>query len=67
MIYATYEKKPAIALWLIEHRGQHDLETREKEGWTALHWACRQGLLPVVQALVKAPTPRPCPRARGRR
>jgi hypothetical protein len=26
LIYAVWKEKPAIALWVIEHRGQHDLE-----------------------------------------
>lgn len=27
LIYAIEQQKSAIALWLIEHRGQHDLST----------------------------------------
>jgi len=54
LIYAIWERKPAIALWLIEHRGQHDLETANTNGETALHWASRTGLLSVVEALVGA-------------
>lgn len=50
------ECEPTIALWLIENRGRHDLETRDRHGWTALHYACGYPgcSLPVVQALVKA-------------
>ena len=49
-------KEPAIALWLVEHWGQHDVNMRvgDSGGFTALHWACMQGLLPVVRALVGA-------------
>jgi ankyrin repeat protein len=47
-------KKPAIALWLIQHRGQHSLETADGGGWTALHYASTHGPLAVVQALVAA-------------
>ncbi len=32
LIYAICDHNPAIALWLIEHRGQHDLDTSEN------HW-----------------------------
>ena len=54
LIYAIHEEKPAIALWLIEHRGQHDLDTANTDGETALHFACDKGLLSVVEALVRA-------------
>lgn len=54
LMVAIYLKKPAIALWLIEHRGQHDVNTRNRFGTTALHWACMFGPLSVVQALVAA-------------
>ena len=37
LMYAIWERKPAIALWLIEHRGQHDLDTGDTDGETALH------------------------------
>ncbi len=47
-------KQPAIALWLIEHRGQHDLDSTNNYGRTALHWACIYGPLSVVTALVLA-------------
>jgi len=54
LIYAIWECKPAIALWLIEHRSQHDLDTANTDWETALHFACDKGLLSVVQALVRA-------------
>ena len=54
LIWAIREVKPAIALWLIEHRGQHDLDSSDIYGRTALHWASMRGLLSVVQALVGA-------------
>jgi hypothetical protein len=54
LIYAIFKRQPAIALWLIHHRGQHDLDTTDYSGWTALHWACWYGPLSVVQALVGA-------------
>jgi hypothetical protein len=31
--------QPAIALWLIEHRGQHDVNAQDDEAMTAQHWA----------------------------
>ncbi len=54
LIYAIFMRKPAIALWLIEHRGQHDLDSTDRFGWRALHWACARGPLSVVEALVVA-------------
>lgn len=54
LIYAIRRRTPAVALWLIEHRGQHDVNTTAGRGSTALHIARRCGLLPVVQALVPA-------------
>ena len=54
LIFSTFESKPAIALWLIEHRGQDDVDTQSDIRWTAMHWACTYGLLSVVQALVAA-------------
>jgi hypothetical protein len=54
LIYAIYERCPNIALWLIQHRGQHDVNSRDRYGRTALHWACYHGQLSVVQALVGA-------------
>jgi ankyrin repeat protein len=53
-IYSIFHCKPAIALWLIQHRGQHDVDSRDRHGGTALHWACSEGPLSVVQALVGA-------------
>lgn len=29
-MYAICEQQPAVALWLIKHRGLHDLETRNQ-------------------------------------
>jgi hypothetical protein len=54
LIHAIAHRKPAIALWLIQHRGQHDVDSRDRYSGTALHRACWRGLLPVVQALVGA-------------
>lgn len=55
LIYTIcWRQASATALWLIEHRGQHDLDSRDKRGFTALWWACKYGLLPVVQALLAA-------------
>lgn len=47
-------RRHSITHWLIEHRGQHNLEVIDCEGGTALHWACWRGPLSVVQALVQA-------------
>jgi ankyrin repeat protein len=54
LMYAITVKKPAIALWLIQHRGQHNLETADASSYTALHHASESGPLNVVQALVAA-------------
>ena len=55
LMHAMIERQPAIALWLIEHRGQHDLEsTDDHYEQTALHFASCNGLLPAVEALVEA-------------
>lgn len=54
LIYAIAQQQPAIALWLIEHRGGHSLDTRDGNGYTALTRASQEGLLAVVQALVGA-------------
>jgi hypothetical protein len=55
LMYAIYQCKPAITLWLIGHRGHHDLDTTNNyDNTTALHSACRYGPLSVVQALVLA-------------
>ena len=52
LIYAIYHSKPAIAHWLIDYRGQHDINTQDYHEWTALHYACTWGPLSIVQALV---------------
>jgi ankyrin repeat protein len=54
LMNAIQQRQPAIVLWLIEHRGHHDLSTRDNTGGTALHWACDRGPLSIVQALVEA-------------
>ena len=54
LMSAISARNYAIALWLIEHRGQHDLDTGDTDGGTALHLASWTGLLSVVQALVGA-------------
>ncbi len=51
VVYAICEEQPAIALWLIEHRGQHDPDTMSMR---ALHHASARGPLSVVKALVGA-------------
>ena len=42
LIYAICNDKPTIALWLIDHRAQHDVNAKDGDGETALHWACRR-------------------------
>lgn len=37
LMCALDNRQPTIALWLLKHRGQHDLETADDDGWTALH------------------------------
>ena len=54
LMRAGWKCKPAIALWLIEHRGQHDLDSTDFYGATALHFACVKGQLSIVQALARA-------------
>lgn len=54
LIYAVCVDQPEIALWLIEHRGQHELDTGDEFGQTALHSASKYGELEVVEALVVA-------------
>ena len=54
LIFAIYQGNPTLAQWIIGHRGQHDLETADFQGWTALHHASSFGPLQVVQALVAA-------------
>lgn len=53
LIAAVYNKEPAIALWLIEH-GQSELDAAVGVGLTALHYACREGMLGVAHTLVVA-------------
>ena len=52
LIYSIEHRKPAIAHWLIDHRGQHDVNTHDRWRMTALHWACCKGPLSIVKALV---------------
>ncbi len=54
LMWAIWEDKPAIALWLIEHRGQHDMDFTDDDGRTALHHASRGSPLSVMQALAVA-------------
>ena len=54
LIFSIMEEKLTITLWLIEHRGQHDLDSIDRTGWTALHCASMIGMLSVVKALVGA-------------
>ena len=45
-----------MALWIIEHRGQHNLDARDREGQKAAHYASKVAPLPLpfMQALVAA-------------
>ncbi len=54
LAWAIDRRKLAIALWLIEHRGQHDVDSTDCLARTALHRACENSPLSVVQALVGA-------------
>ena len=54
LMWAILEDQPAIALWLIEHRGGHDINTQDDLGLTAIHDACWRGPLEVVHQLVAA-------------
>lgn len=54
LMWAIREQQPAIALWLIEHRGNHDLDAKDDDGWSAIHYACQYWPLEVVQQLVAA-------------
>ena len=54
LMYAFGNGQTAMAHWLIEHRGQHNIGTRDREGKTVLHCACSYGSLAVVQALAAA-------------
>ena len=37
LLFATFRCQPAIAHWIIKHRGQHNLDTHDIHGQTALH------------------------------
>lgn len=50
IIYYTTE----ISIWLIEHRGNDDLNSADIRGRTALHAACWAGAPEVALAMVKA-------------
>ena len=52
LAYVIAHRKPTIVHWLIEHRGQHDVNTQTLGGMTALHSTCSWGRLSMVQALV---------------
>ena len=52
LIYAIHCREVAIAHWLIDHRGQLDVNTRDGLPSTALHHAYFYGGLSVVKALV---------------
>lgn len=56
LMYAIGQGKNAMALWIIEHRGQLDLDARDSEGQTAAHYASKVAPLPLpfMQALVAA-------------
>ena len=54
LIHAVQNRREEIALWIIEHRGEHDVDTRDASGCTALIEASAEGLLKVVKALVVA-------------
>lgn len=54
LMRAIERKKPAIALWLLEDRGQHDVETAAISNLTALHYASEHVPLELVQALLAA-------------
>ena len=53
LMYAVDRERHAIAHWIIEHRGQHNLDLSDRHGQTALHWASWYGPLSLVQALVR--------------
>ena len=54
LMWTILKEQPAIALWLIEHRGGHDVNSQDNTGRTAIHYANREGPLEVVQQLVAA-------------
>ena len=53
-IFAIVCQQPAIALWLIEHRDGHSLDTRDGISMTALMRASQEGQLAIVKALAGA-------------
>jgi ankyrin repeat protein len=65
LIHSILHSKPAIALWLIEHRGQHNLDTADESGDTALHEACSSGSLSVLRALTAVGASAALPNAYG--
>jgi uncharacterized protein len=65
LMYAIYFHETAIALWLIEHRGQHNLDSTDRRGFTALHRACGLDQLSVAQALVKVGANPACADGKG--
>lgn len=54
LTYAIHERQTSIALWLIEHRGQHNLDTLDERRLSAIVVACLLKDLPVVKARVAA-------------
>lgn len=36
LMFAISWDEPEIALWSIEHRGPHDVDSADDDGWTAL-------------------------------
>lgn len=54
LMLAIHTNKPSIAMWLIQHWGQHGVNAADAWGWSAVHRASRLGQLEVVQALVAA-------------
>lgn len=54
LLFAVFRRRSAIALWLFEHRGQHDVDLHDDVMMTALHWACYNDSILVVQTLVAA-------------
>ena len=54
LMWAIRRKQSAIALWLIGHRGGHDVNAQNYYGRAAIHEACQHGLLEILQQLVAA-------------
>lgn len=54
LMLAIDEGRYGIADWLVEHRGQHDLDTPDFFGQTVLHHTCTHSPPSVVRALVAA-------------